>query len=336
MCIRDRVGGPLTGKGCDLLLVDDPLKNSRDANSRTIRDSIGEWWESTAYTRLEPQGAAIITMTRWHEDDLAGRLENSMEAGGEEWKIVKLPAEAEEGDPMGRRPGEPLWPERFSSDDMLRIKRAIGGYYWTALYQQRPAPEEGSMFRREWFRYFRREDGYYLLFHEGRAKRVEASHCWVFQTCDPAATEKETSDYFVLSTWAVTPDRDLLLLDVVRTRAETTKHLALLVAGRERWRPAFQGVEAQSFGLNILQSGRMAGLPLKPLKADHDKVSRARTVAARYEIGAVYHLSGAEWLGEFESELLAFPRGGHDDQVDTASYAGIEIAGSPEPRVIRL
>ena len=166
---------------------------------------------------------------------------------------------------------------------------------------------------------------------EGRRwVRVLCDACWCFQTCDPAATEDERNDWFVLSTWMVTPDRDLLLLDVFREHAETTKHEQILRAQWELHHPANQGVEKAAFGLNIIQACLKAGLPIKPLPAEGDKVARARTVAARYETGTVYHRLGAPWLGDWEDELVDFPSGAHDDQVDCASYAGIELVHSSQ------
>src|SRR5690348_3861723 len=109
------VGGPITGRGADVLIIDDPVKNADDALSATMRERVWEWWRSTAYTRLEPSGAAVLVMTRWHEDDLAGRLLGEMEQGGEHWEVLRLPAIAEEeDDALGRHPGEALWPQRFS------------------------------------------------------------------------------------------------------------------------------------------------------------------------------------------------------------------------------
>jgi predicted phage terminase large subunit-like protein len=322
------VAGPVTGKGAHLFIIDDPLKNDKDAASKTVRDGQWEWYRSTAYTRLEPGGAIILIMTRWNEDDLAGRLlkQAKEDPEADQWEVISLPGLAEEDDTLGRQPGEALWPERFGEKELLQIKRTIGTYWWNSLYRQKPSPEEGTLFKRSWFRYFRDEGLYYVLAGPEGEKLVEKSKCWIFQTCDPAATEKESSCYFVLATWAVTPDKDLLLLDVFRERAETTKHKQIMKAQYQRWRPTFQGVEEASYGLNIIQDCKKEGLPIRPLPADTDKVSRARPFAARCEVGTVYFRLGAPWMGEWEDELIAFPKGQYKDQVDVASYAGIEIA----------
>jgi len=323
------VGGPITGKGANVLIIDDPVKNAEEASSKTIRERAWEWYRSTAYTRLEPGGAVILIMTRWNEDDLAGRILQSQEFGGQPWEVVNFPAIAEEKTVLSdwvRQPGEALWPARYPIEVLEEIKQTLGSYWWSALYQQRPQPEGGLIFKRSWIRYYHDDGDYYVLHRPEGDIRTAKDRCWIFQTCDPAATEKEKSDYFVLGTWVVTPDRDLLLVDLVREKAETTKHKQMLRGAYDRWHPSFQGVENQSFGLNIIQECKLEGLPIKPCKADQDKVSRARPMAARYEIGAVYHKAGAPWLGDFEGELVAFPNAAHDDCVDVASYAGIELA----------
>ncbi len=314
------IGGPITGKGANILIIDDPLKNAKEANSKVVRDAIWEWYVSTAYTRLTPDGAIILVLTRWHEDDLAGRLlkaaENDPDA--DQWEVLSLPALDEHG--------KALWPQKYNEKRLNKIKVNLGPYWWSALYQQKPQPPEGTLFKREWFRYFTEEQQYFILHTPDKEERIDRSACWIFQTCDPAATENERNDWFVLATWAVTPGKDLLLLDVLRTHAETTKHKQVMRAAFQRWSPSFQGVENKTFGLNIIQECKRDGLPIVPLKADTDKVSRARPMAARYEIGAVYHKQGAQWLDIYEDELLAFNRGANDDQVDCAAYAGIKIA----------
>lgn len=130
------VGGAITGKGAHLLIIDDPIKNAEEANSKTYRDKSYDWYRSTAYTRIEPGGSVVIIQTRWHEDDLSGRL---LKEEPEKWTVVNLPALAEEGDSLDRQPGEALFPKRYDVSALLDIKRTVGSYWWNALYQQRPA-----------------------------------------------------------------------------------------------------------------------------------------------------------------------------------------------------
>lgn len=323
-------GGPITGRGGNVIIIDDPFKNAEEANSKRIRDKVWEWYQSTLYTRLEPGGAIIIVMTRWHEDDLVGRLLNPEYGEVEDWEIINLPAVAEEGDVLGREPGEALWPERYDLAELKRIKKTVGSYWWNALYQQKPSPAAGNKFKRAWFRYFEIDDEHVVLHTPGEEqerKRVPLNQCWCFQTCDPAASTKTSADYFVLATWLVTPNRDLLLRDIIRTRLEGPDQPKLFEQGYRRWNPKLQGVETKNMGLTLYQELRRKGLPVLDLKAETDKETRALPVMARMEAGTVYFLQGASWLGDYEDELLVFPNGEYDDQVDVTSYAGIIVAG---------
>lgn len=157
------VGGPITGKGAHILIIDDPVKNREDAESRSMRERTWEWWQGTARERLEPMpqtpfGAVILIMTRWHQDDLAGRLlARRVDSKDEEkthipWHEFRLPALAEESDPLGRVVGAPLWPEKYCLEALCNIRDEIGPYNWASEYQQRPIPREGNLFWREMFR----------------------------------------------------------------------------------------------------------------------------------------------------------------------------------------
>ncbi|MGA7873051.1 MAG: terminase family protein [Candidatus Binatus sp.] len=142
-------GGPITGRGADLLLIDDPIKSADDARSPALRRSLQEWYQNVLYTRAEPGAAIVLIQTRWHQDDLAGWL--LKEHASEGWKVISLPAIAEVSEGW-RNEGDALWPARFPRETLDRIREAIGTTAWTALYQQRPAPEQGAIFRREWWR----------------------------------------------------------------------------------------------------------------------------------------------------------------------------------------
>jgi predicted phage terminase large subunit-like protein len=336
------VGGGITGMGADFGIIDDPVKNQEEAASPTYRSKVWEWYTTTLYTRLEEADSRILlTMTRWHEDDLAGRLIKAAEKeDGEKWEIICLPALAEgPRDPRDpRREGEPLWPEKFPASRLAAMKITLGTYPWSALYQQAPAPAGGGLFKREWFRYLDHDGSDHLLHTPAGDRRVKASDCVVFQTCDPAGSTKSSADYFVLGTWAVTPSQDLLLLDILRRRLEGPDQPALFHQGYARWRPALQGVEARNTGLTLFQQLERDGLPVVELKPDTDKFTRALPMAARYEAGCVYHLAGAPWLVDYELELVNFPGAAHDDQVDVAAYAyliqqkyGLGIGPFPDP-----
>ncbi len=326
------VGGPITGRGADVAIVDDPFKNYEEAASQTIREKVLNWYRSTLRTRLAPGGAIVLVMTRWHEKDLGGALKDAALEDGEQWEEVSLPAYAETEDILGREPGDVLWPGRYPKTELELTRVALGSYLWSALYGQKPAPAEGNKFKRSWFRYFEfSPDGEHVLLHipEQEPKTYALKDCWCFQTCDPAGSEKASADYFVLGTWLVTPNRDLLLRDILRERLEGPDQPRLFRQGYDRWnpKPRMQGVESKGIGLTLFQTLRRSGLPVRELKAETDKIIRALPVMARMESGSVYFLKNAPWLNEYESELLYFPNGEHDDQVDVTSYAGIVVAG---------
>ena len=322
------VGGPFTGYGFDLLIIDDPIKDREEANSPTQRQRLWDWWRSTARTRLEPGGSIIVVMTRFHEDDLVGRLlgdeYTEEQAVGDQWEHIRLPALAEEGDPLGRYLDEPLWLDRYDGDTLAAARLAIGPQEWVGLYQQRPNAMGGSVFLFKDFRYFRadaRSETYLLTTPEG-PRSVKQGGCHRFCTVDTAETIKKRSDYTVAATWAVTPERDLLLLDLMRVRLETPDITPLLSQVYQKWKPGYIAVEGKA----VFQSARRAGLPVRELKAEGDKWTRAQPASARMSAGSVYFLAGASWLHDLEDELMAFPTGSHDDQVDCLSYAALEVA----------
>ncbi|MBC8280448.1 MAG: phage terminase large subunit [Chloroflexi bacterium] len=322
------VGGPLTGKGADILIIDDPVKNDQEANSATYREHAWEWYKSTAYTRLEPGASLLLIMTHWHEDDLAGKILQDMKDGGEKWVVISLPAMAEENDQLGRTPGDPLWPSRYPKKTLENIKRTVGPYWWGALYQQRPSRPQGTVFQLKDFRYFRRDEEHYLLSRPEGVKRWRKDQCYIFQTVDTAETENKKADYTAVATWAVTPDSDLLLLDMVRVQLETPDLTPTLRQASDKWSPAYIGIE----GRPVFQQARRAGLPVRRLRPDKDKWTRAQPASARLSAGSVYFLAGASWIDDLEAELLAFPTGTNDDQVDVVAYAALEMQkGKTDP-----
>jgi predicted phage terminase large subunit-like protein len=338
------VGGPLTGKGADLLIIDDPIKNNEEAGSQLLREKSWDWWRSTARTRLQGAGAVVIVMTRWHEDDLVGRLlaqdAELAEDEREGWEVVELPALAEaEGDALGRESGEPLCPELgFDSDWARKTRATTGGYWWAALYQQRPRPPEGMMFKRADFRYFeeRPEEDLYVVFREdGSPHPVGRQWCTRFQTVDVAASERQSADYTAIATWAATPDGDLLLLDIERERFESLDVGGFISRSYERHKPSFIGIESFGHGLGVVQELTRKGLPIRRLTPDKDKVSRALVAVARYEEHKVFHPRGHSGLRALEDELLAFPNAAHDDQVDAVGYAARELPRVTPRRTVR-
>ena len=321
------VGGPITGRGADCFIVDDPVKNAEEADSVTIRERNWQWWQSTAYSRLEPHASAVLVMTRWHEDDLAGRMIDEMKHGGERWEIVNIPAfsEGADDDALGRAEGEPLWPERYNKDDLIRIQRTVGSRHFAALYQQRPVPLGGGLFKKHWIRYYEDRADHYLLRSTAENvdhRRILKSDCWRFMTVDTAFTTKTYSDKTSIQVWDVSRNgSDMFLIDQWLDQQEAPIIEDVLIQFQKRYKPAFTGVEERTAGTVIIQKFRKNGIMLKPLKADKDKVSRALPASVWMENGKVWFPHDVSWLADLESELLSFPHGAHDDQVDAMAYA---------------
>lgn len=326
------IGGSLTGRGANLLIIDDPVKNDREAHSKKIRDNIWDWFISTAFTRLEPDGIIIIIMTRWHEDDLVGRILKKTEIiqtyeknNKDDWKIIKIPAIAEENDLLGRKIGEALWSERFDIDKLNTIRNILGSYWFEALYQQNPRPEGGQIFLRKYFKYYYEDsEHYYLMISSGldvnSIKTIRKVDCNYFATVDLAVTSKESSDYTVILTFCLTPDKEILILDLIREHYKGSEHLEKIRHLFSRWDGIFVGIESVQYQLSLLQQAEKEGLKVIGLKPSKDKVSRSLPIAAKVEAGYVFFPENSHWLKCFEDELLAFPNSRYDDQVDAFSY----------------
>jgi predicted phage terminase large subunit-like protein len=316
------VGGAVTGRGGNLIITDDPHKNAEDALSATMRAKVWDWWQSTLFTRLEPDGVCIIIQTRWHQDDLIGK---ALSESGLPWDRLKLPAIAGTDDPLGRLPGQSLWPERYNEQSLATIKDTIGSFWWSALYQQEPVPMGDTLYRRTWAGQWELKHGILMLTRYGETipTLVPLAGCVKFGVMDVAASTKQTADYTVLSSWLMTPQRDLILLDVDRRRLEGPDQVAMMQEARAKWGLAFIGVEATAYQLTLLQHALRQGIPVKPIRADRDKIARALTGSAYMEAGKLYFPKWAAWLPDFEAELYAFPSGKHDDQADTVAYAAI-------------
>jgi len=294
-------GGPITGRGAHLLIIDDPLKDREEAQSETIRRTLHEWYASVAYTRLQPGAAIVLLQTRWHEDDLAGRLLREHSAG---WEVVSLPAVAET-DESFRRTGEALWPQKFPLDVLEQIRVAIGGAAWASLYQQRPAAAEGTIFKREWWRYFREQPAF---------RRI-------VQSWDTAFKTGAENDYSVCTTWGVT-DSGYYLLWFWRGRVEFPELKKRISWLADQWRPNQILVEDKASGQSLIQELRyQSALPIIPVKVDKDKLARAQAITPLIEAGKVFLPELAPWLNDYIDEMARFPTGTHDDAVDCTTQA---------------
>jgi predicted phage terminase large subunit-like protein len=324
------VGGPITGRGADLIIIDDPIKNAEEAFSETMREKVWDWYSSTLYTRLEPNARIVLIMTRWHEDDLVGRLLTQMKEGGEKWEIINLPALAEENDLLGRPVGEPLWPERYDKAFFEAWRKEHGEYWFSALYQQRPTPVGAAMFKQAACARYRIENNSLLIYQPNSSIPAiwSLDACIKFTTVDLAASKKTKADFTVLSTWAQTPHHDLALLSVTRERFEGPDHVPLMIQVWMTHKPTAFYIESTGFQLTTVQTALRSGLPALPAYPDTDKIARAIPAAAKMNSGKLALPFQAEWLPDVEHEIFRFPATKHDDITDTFSLAALVNVGA--------
>ena len=303
------VGGGITGRGMDIGIVDDPLKDAEQAYSQVYRDKVWEWYLSTFYTRLMPGGGVVIILTRWHEDDLAGRILKQAKENGEQWKVVSFPAIAEK-DEAHRKEGEPLHAERYGLEQLNRIKVAVGSRVWASLYQQRPAAMEGQIFRREWWKTYvpPSDDPQELI-------KLLGIH-QVVQFWDTAFKTKTTNDYSVCVTMGRSDSR-FYILDRWKGKAEFPELKAAVRSHAAKWMPHTLLIEDAASGQTLIQElNRETTLPVHPIKVDKDKITRAFAVTPLIEAGNVFYPVDAPWASDFIDVLATFPNAENDDDVD--------------------
>ena len=311
------VGGPITGRGAHVAIIDDPLKNWEDALSETIRQKVWDWYLTTLRTRLAPGGAIVLVMTRWHEDDLAGRLLAEASIGGEKWEVISLAAEAEKDDPLGRKPGEWLWPERYPPAEYEDTKTALGTQKWVALYQQRPSPPEGSIIKRQWWQYYR----------EPPAKFDEIIQSW-----DCAFKDLSTSDFVVGQVWGRV-GAEYYLLDQTRDRMDFPATLQAVRQLTSKWpRARAKLIEDKANGTAVIQVLKKEIPGIIAVEPQGGKEARASAVSPSIEAGNAYLPQNAPWVKDFVDECAAFPNGAHDDQVDAMSQALMRFLRRPRIR----
>lgn len=307
------VGGPITGKGANIAICDDPIKNAEEANSQTIRDNIWEWWITTFLTRLEPDRfgndpIVILIMTRWHEDDLAGRIMEKPEFASD-WRHLNLPALAEgDNDPIGRREGDALWPWKFDRATLEARRSVMGSRAWTALYQQRPGPVDGSAIMKTWWRYY-----------DERPKLEEFDQ--IIQSWDPTFKAAATSD-FVAGGVIGRKHNNFYLLDCVHERLngpDTLKAIQQVdeVYPQARW-CHIEDSASGSMICDILERER--GHIVRVKTGGRSKETRlhwgVNSAAAIIERGQVWLPRDRGWAKKLVNEAAAFPHGKHDDLVD--------------------
>jgi predicted phage terminase large subunit-like protein len=309
-------GAGLTGRGAHLLLLDDLLKDREEAQSEVIRRGLHDWYGSVAYTRLQPGGAIVNIQTRWHEDDLGGRLLREHTDDG--WDVLCLPAIAET-DESFRKAGDALWPQKYPLPALQQIRTAIGGAAWASLYQQRPSAAEGAVFQRAWWRsYSEAPTGF---------KKIVLSLDTAFKT-------GAENDYSVGTVWGVTRS-GFYLLHLWRQRVEFPELKRKLATLAAEWNPNVILVEDKASGQSLIQELRAdTTLPVKPIKVEHDKLTRAHAVTPVIEAGRVYLLEKAPWLETFLDETAAFPNAPFDDTVDSVTQALNYMREPREPGII--
>jgi predicted phage terminase large subunit-like protein len=300
------VGGGITGEPADILINDDLIKDFSDAMSSTIRNATFDWFTSTALTRLQEGGGAIMMATRWHEDDPLGRL---LRTQADRWTVINFPAIAEHDEPH-RRMGEPLSIERFSLESLLQKKADMGSYQWNALYQQRPSPLGGGIFKRDDWRFYR---------------EPPATFDFMVQSWDCAFKDKSTSDFVVGQVWLV-KGADKYLVDQVRGHFSFGATVNAIRSLSAKWPKADRKlVEDKANGTAVIETLQHEISGIIAVEPAGGKEARAHAVSSEVEANNIYLPENRSWVHDFIEECAAFPTGAHDDQVDAMTQALIRI-----------
>lgn len=326
------VGGQITGRAADYVCVDDPLKNLEEAQSAKYRDRGMRTWQGTLVPRMAPATKVVWVQTLWHE---AEPIKQILATEAVDWKVISIPAIADSpGDPLGRPIGEPMQSAR-GDRDWARIRRDVGEYVFAALYQQRPAPAEGGLFKRIWWRHWVPAPADSLGERIDCGGRVWAlQSCWRFGAVDLAASTKSSADWTVVVALAVTPDGDIIVLDMQRAHVGESDHFMLVRPLAERWQLDTTFVERSAFGTTLATMAAQAGIGLTPVTADTDKLTRALPASVKVSNGKVWLPAAAPWLQTWLDEFAGFPSASHDDIVD-AFVHGVRAAVTkwdPSPR----
>lgn len=321
------VGGTVTGKGADLLIIDDPHSEQEAAlamGDPSVFDKVYEWYTSGPRQRLQPGGSIVVVMTRWSKRDLTGKICQAMvDRDGDEWEIISLPAI--------KRNEKPLWPEFWSYEELDKLRIELPLSKWQAQYQQDPTSEEGALVKREWWKAWEQE-------------RPPACH-YVIQSWDTAFTKSERADYSACTTWGVfylnenEEDPNIILLDAFKERMEfpTLKERAYDMY--KDWEPDSFIVEAKASGAPLIFELRRMGIPVQEFTPTrgNDKISRVNSVSDLFASGKVW-APRKRWAEEVIEELAAFPNSDHDDLVDSTTQAllrfrrgGFLVLPSDEP-----
>ena len=299
------VGGAVTGRGADLMIIDDP-HSEQDAMSETALDNAYEWYTSGPRQRLQPGGSIVVVMTRWSTKDLTGRLIKAQkEPKADQWHVVEFPAIMPSNKPM--------WPEYWKIEELEQVKASLTAAKWNAQFQQNPIAEEGSIIKREWWKKWKKKDIPDLQY--------------VIQSYDTAYSKKETADFSAITTWGVfypneAPPASIILMDMKKGRWEFPELKKIAKEQYDYWEPETILVEAKASGLPLTHELRATGIPVVNFTPSrgNDKHTRVNSVAPLFESGLVW-CPDERWTEEVIEECAAFPFGDNDDLVDSTTQA---------------
>jgi predicted phage terminase large subunit-like protein len=309
------VGGTVTGKGADLLIIDDPHSEQEAAlasGDPTVFDRVYEWYTSGPRQRLQPGGAIIVVMTRWSKKDLTGRIVQSSidREGNDEWEIIDFPAIMPSGNP--------LWPQFWSLEELEALRSELPAGKWNAQYQQSPTSEEGAIIKRDWWQLWEKED----------PPRCE----YIIQSWDTAFTKNERSDYSACTTWGVfymdenEDNAHIIMLDAFKRRMEFPELKKVAFDMYKEWEPDAFVVEAKASGAPLIYELRAMGIPVQEFTPSrgNDKMVRINSISDLFASGKVW-APGTRWADEVIEEMAAFPNSDHDDLVDSTTQALIRF-----------
>lgn len=328
------VGNPPTGEGFDLVVIDDPIKSREEADSDAYRERVWEWYSTDLRTRLEPGAAMILIQTRWHEDDLAGRILQNDARG--QWEVVSLPALAEADDPLGREIGEALCPERYDETALADLKTDLGSYSFAALFQQRPSPPEGGIFKRHWWNYWqypgqnlppvpvKLPSGEIVQKAPVDLPDLESE----LQSWDMSFKDKKGSDFVCGQVWGRKGDADRFLKDQKKDRlafTATCQAVRDMTAAHPKAHRKL--VEDKANGTAVIDTLKHEIPGMIAVEPEGGKESRANAVSPQVESGNVYlpHPMIAPWVHSLINSAAAFPNAAHDDDVDAMTQALIRM-----------
>lgn len=303
------IGGQLMGRGADVLLIDDPFATMEDALSETARKRVWEWYQGTAYNRLQPKGSIIVINHRMHEEDLSGRLLDQQAAGGDRWRVVELPAIDKKG--------LALWPSAYSLGDLERIRTNTLPRFWSALYQQNPIPDEGTYFKSEWIKTYQ--------------KAPSTDHMRIYGASDFAVTSGG-GDFTVHLVIGVDPTGDMYVLDMWRKQSASDEWIEVFCDMVKEWKPLEWALESGQIKgalgplMDKRQRERQAYVYRSTFPTRADKSIRAQSIRGRMGLIGLYIPFNEDWASDLKRELLSFPAGRHDDIVDSLGLIGQLLA----------